>query len=118
MKKFAAVLALSAFAAGAAFAQPIANAEGNTFVVTYANGAVARYHFNADNTFMAHAPNGHISGTYEVTGGQLCLTPTGGERGCLPYAGEKNVGDTWTQTGSDGSTISVTLEAGRAHHAH
>lgn len=115
MKKFAAVLALGVFAAGAAFADPIPNAASNTFVVTYANGAQARYHFNADNTFGAHTPNGHVSGTYELAGDQLCLTPAGGERGCLPYAGDKNVGDTWTQTGSDGSEITVTLEAGRGH---
>lgn len=114
MKKFAAILAFGvALASGAAFADTMANAAGNTFVVTYANGAQARYHFNADNTFEAHAPNGHVTGTYELTGGQLCLTPAGGERGCLAYAGDKNVGDTWTQTGSDGTQISVTLEAGR-----
>jgi len=116
MKKLAAVLAFGlALSSGAAFADPIANAEGNTFVVTYANGAEARYHFNADNTFGAHTPSGHISGTYELADNQLCLTPAGGERGCLAYAGEKNVGDTWTQTGADGTTINVRLEAGRAH---
>lgn len=116
MKKFAAALAFGAvLSAGAAFADTIANAAGNTFVVTYANGAEARYHFNADNTFGAHTPNGHVSGTYELAGGQLCMIPAGGERGCLAYAGDKNVGDAWTQTGSDGSTINVRLEAGRAH---
>ncbi|MBC7770760.1 MAG: hypothetical protein H7124_18405 [Phycisphaerales bacterium] len=116
MKKFATALAFGVMlSAGAAFADPIANAEGNTFVVTYANGVQARYHFNADNTFAAQTPNGHISGTYELAGGQLCLTPAGGERGCLAYAGERNVGDTWTQAGADGTQISVTLEAGRAH---
>ncbi|HYD87084.1 MAG TPA: hypothetical protein VEA80_06400 [Vitreimonas sp.] len=120
MNKFAAMLAFGAvLSAAPAFADPIANAAGNTFVVTYANGAQARYHFNADNTFAAHTPNGHVAGTYELSGGQLCLTPAGGERACLAYAGDKNVGDTWTQTGSDGSQITVTLEAGRAApHAH
>ena len=118
MKKFAVALAFGLLSAGAAFADTIANAAENTFVVTYANGAVARYHFNADNTFGAHTPNGHVHGTYELAGGQLCLTPAGGERGCLPYAGDKNVGDTWTQTGSDGTQISVALEAGRGEHAH
>ena len=114
MKKLAATLAFGvALTAGAAFADTVANAEGNTFVVTYANGAQARYHFNADNTFAAQTPNGQVSGAYELSGGQLCLTPAGGERGCVPYAGDKNVGDTWTQTGTDGTQITVTLEAGR-----
>jgi len=114
MKKLAATLAFGvALMAGAAFADTVANAEGNTFVVTYPNGAQARYHFNADNTFAAQTPNGQVAGTYELSGGQLCLTPAGGERGCVAYAGDKNVGDTWTQTGTDGSQITVTLEAGR-----
>lgn len=114
MKKLAMALAVSAaMFAGAAFADTIANAEGNTFVVTDGSGAQARYHFNADNTFVAHTPEGEVSGVYELADGQLCLTPTGGERGCVPYAGDKNVGDTWTQPGTDGSEITVTLEAGR-----
>lgn len=118
MKKFAAMLACGVMlSAGAAFADPIANAADNTFVVTYANGAQARYHFNEDNTFGAHTPNGVVHGAWELSGGQLCLTPNGGERGCIPYAGDKNVGETWTQTGTDGSTITVTLEAGRGEHA-
>lgn len=120
MKKFAAVLALGfALSTGAAFADTMANAHNNTVIVTYANGAQARYHFNADNTFGIQAPDGsHVTGTYEVAGDQLCLTPAGGARACTPYTGDKNVGDTWTQTAADGSTISVTIEAGRAAHAH
>lgn len=121
MKKFAAMLAFGlALSTGAAFADTMANAFGNTVVVTYPNGAQARYHFNADNTFGIHAPDGsHVQGTYELAGGQLCLTPAGGERACAAYVGDKNVGDTWTQTATDGSTINVTLEAGRGGgHSH
>jgi hypothetical protein len=118
MKKFVAVLALGLFAAGTAFADTMQNAYGNTVVITYPGGAQARYHFNADSTFAAHTPNGHLSGAYEVAGDQLCLTPTGGQRACTPYVGGKNVGDTWTQTATDGSTITVTIEAGRAAHSH
>lgn len=114
MKKFAAVLAFGMALSGAAFADTLANAAGNTFVITYANGAQARYHFNADNTFAAQAPDGsHVQGAYELANGQLCLTPAGGERGCTAYVGDKNVGDSWTQTATDGSTINVRLEAGR-----
>ncbi len=115
MKKFAAMVAFGlALSTGAAFADTMANAFGNTVVVTYPNGAQARYHFNADNTFGIHAPDGsHVHGTYELADGQLCLTPAGGERACAAYVGDKNVGDTWTQRGLDGTDISVTLEAGR-----
>jgi hypothetical protein len=115
MKKLAAAFVLGAvLASGAAFADTLQNGYGNTFVVTTANGAVLRYHFNADNTFALHAPDGsHVSGTYEIANGQLCITPAGGERGCTTYVGDKNVGDTWTQTGVDGSQVTVTLQAGR-----
>lgn len=116
MKKLAAVLAFGVtIASGAAFADTMENAYGNTIVITYPNGASARYHFNADNTFGIHGSDGsHVMGTYAIEGSQICLTPNGGERACTGYVGGKNVGDTWTQTATDGSTITVTLEAGRA----
>ncbi len=122
MKKlvFAAAMVV-ALAAGPAFADTMENAYGNTIVITYANGAEARYHFNADGTFGLHTPDGqHVHGAYEVAGEQICLTPNGGERACTAYVGGKNVGDAWTQTATDGSTINVRLEAGRGegHGAH
>lgn len=115
MKRLAVVAAVAAMlAAGPVFADTMDNAYTNTIVVTYANGASSRYHFNADNTFALHTPDGqHVAGTYEVTGDQICLTPAGGQRACAPLAAGKNVGDTWTQTATDGSQITVTLEAGR-----
>lgn len=117
MKKLAAVLVFGAALSGAAFANTMANSYENTVVVTYANGAQARYHFNADNTFGVHTPDGqHVHGTYEVAGDQICLTPQGAERTCTQFVDGKNVGDTWTQTGTDGSTITITIEAGREGH--
>ena len=115
MKKFVATLAFgAALMTGAAFADTMQNAHGNTIVITYPNGASAHYLFNADNTFEIHAPDGsHVSGTYQVADGQICLTPAGGQAACTAYVGDKNVGDTWTQTASDGSQITVTLQAGR-----
>jgi hypothetical protein len=54
-----------------------------------------------------------MAGTYTVTDGQLCMnSPTGGAPACTTVEADKNVGDTWTQTGADGSQITVTLEAG------
>lgn len=115
MKKFAVILAaMVALGAGAAFADTISNAYGNTIVVTYPNGAVARYFFNADNTFTATVPDGStINGAFEEVGGQICLTPAGGQRECTVVESGKNVGDTWTQSGADGSSIGVAITAGR-----
>ena len=59
-------------------------------------------------------PDGHtVPGTYTVGNGQICLTPTGGQQACTEYVGEKNVGDTWTQSATNGSTVTITLQAGR-----
>jgi hypothetical protein len=115
MKQLAALAAAAALLAAApAFADTMQNGVGNTFVVTNAEGATVHYQFSADGGFTATTPDGQqvAAGTYEVTNGQLCITPTGGERGCTAYVGDKNVGDTWTQNGTDGAPITVTLQAG------
>jgi hypothetical protein len=116
MKKLAVTLAFAAAMATApAYAQQMANAEGNTFVVTEANGVAVRYHFNNDGTWDAIGPDGSTAnGTYSINGAQICLTPAGAAQpGCTEYHGDKNVGDTWTQLGTDGAQITVSLVAGR-----
>lgn len=121
MKKFVAALALGvAMIATPAMADTIENSYGNTIIVTYGNGSQAQYHFNADGTFTGVAPGGsHMAGRYTVEGGQLCLIPpSGAAPQCTSVTAGKNVGDTWTQTATDGSQISVELRAGREEHGH
>lgn len=116
MKKLVAALALgAAMMAGPAAADTMQNTYGNTIVVTYPNGSQALYHFNADGTFSGVAPGGsQMAGTYTTEGEQLCLiVPSAEAPACTSVAADKNVGDTWTQTGADGSQISVELRAGR-----
>ncbi len=114
MKKFIAALAFGLAFAGVAQAQSIDNAFGNTVVVTLQNGASLRYHFNADRTFTLFAPdNTSQSGTWEITGNQLCLTSEAMGRTCSALEGDRQVGDTWTSTGGDGSTVTLTLQRGR-----
>jgi hypothetical protein len=116
MKKFVATLALGiAMIAAPALADTMQNTYGNTIVVTYPNGAQATYQFNADGTFTGTAPGGsQMAGTFTVEGEQLCLAPPNGQPPqCTSVATDKNIGDTWTQTGTDGSQISVELRAGR-----
>jgi hypothetical protein len=116
MKKLAAVLALGvALIAAPAFADTMQNTYGNTIVVTYANGGQALFFFNEDGSFTGTAPGGsQMAGRYTVEGDQLCLiSPSGEPPSCTTVAGDKNVGDTWTQLGADGSEISVELRAGR-----
>ncbi|ANP46726.1 hypothetical protein [Candidatus Viadribacter manganicus] len=110
---FMLVFALSACAT-AGSPDTIENSYGNTLVATLASGAQARYYFNPDGTYSVVLPSGVVvSGVFEVDGDQICRTPAGGTRACAHYVDGKSVGDTWTQTASDGSTYSVTLRAGR-----
>ncbi|MBL8546971.1 MAG: hypothetical protein JNL81_10940 [Hyphomonadaceae bacterium] len=121
MKTFIAAIAVgAAMFAAPAFADTMQNTYGNTIVVTYASGAVAHYHFNADGTFSGVAPGGsHMAGRYTAEGDQLCLIPPSGQAPqCTQIQTDKNIGDTWTQLGADGSQITVELRAGREEHAH
>jgi uncharacterized lipoprotein NlpE involved in copper resistance len=114
MKKFIAALAFGLAFAGAAHAQSIDTAFGNTVVVTLSNGAAIRYHFNADNTFTMIAPDGASqAGTWAINGDQLCLTSEAMGQSCSTLEGEHAVGDTWSATGADGSPVTITLRPGR-----
>lgn len=116
MKKLAALVALGALLCAApAFAQStMQNTFGNTIVVTSASGSETRYFFNEDGTFTGLAPGGsQMAGRWRAEGDQLCLIAPNGRESCTTVAGDKNVGDTWQQTGGDGSEITVTLQAGR-----
>jgi len=115
MKKLLTALAIGAvFTASAAFADTIQNGFGNTFVVTSASGAEARYYFNEDGTFTGLAPGGsQMAGRWTVEGDQLCMIPPSGQQACTQVVSGKSVGDTWEQLGTDGSPITVTLVEGR-----
>lgn len=115
MKTLAAVLALGAMlVSGVAYAGTMDNTYGNTIVVTSASGAETRYYFNADGTFTGTAPGGsQMAGRWTVEGDQLCLVPPSGQQLCTTVAADKNVGDSWEQLASDGSPITVRLDAGR-----
>lgn len=114
MMRLAAVVAIGALlCAPAALADTIENGYGNTFIVT-AGDTVVRYHFNADGTFAATAPDGSVqSGRYEIANSQICFLGPNDARSCAPLVSGKNVGDTWEQLDANGNQISITLEAGR-----
>ncbi len=118
MLKFAAAfIAGACVLAGGATAQTdtMQTAYANTVVVTEPSGSVLRYHFNADHSFDVVMPDGRdVPGTYEIANGQICLTYAGRTAAeCTEHVTGKNVGDTWTQRGSDGNQITVSLQAGR-----
>jgi hypothetical protein len=113
----AAVLALGI--SGAALADPMASAYGNTVSITYPNGAVAKMHIDADGTYMTTAPDGATAkGSWKIEGGNTCFTqtepapPASMGANCSPTA-DKKVGDSWTAPGPNGSTLTVSIVAGR-----
>lgn len=118
MKKIlgAALMSAALVFAGNAWAltDTIEAAVGNTVNVSDGEGnLLASYRLASDGTFTVTAADGTTTpGTWEETGGQICLTPTGGEASCSDIDEGHGVGDTWTATGADGSTISLTIVAG------
>jgi hypothetical protein len=115
MKRLIAACMLGAvLSAGAAFADTMDSSYGNTIQVTTGSGAVVRYFFEPDGSFTAVTQdNQQMAGRWELADGQICLLAPSGQRNCAEFVPGKNVGDTWEQTGTDGSTISVSLVAGR-----
>lgn len=109
----AGVMGVALFA-GAAMADTLNNAFGNTLTTTGADGATVRWFFNADSTYAMATPDGaSVSGTWTREGDNLCVTPTGGGAAqCAPIVDGKAVGDTWTVETGNGS-VTVSLVAGR-----
>lgn len=113
----AAVMALGI--SGAAMADPMASAYGNTVTITYPNGAVVKMFIDAGGTYTTKAPDGAMmKGTWKIEGGNTCFAqtdpapPAGMAANCSPTA-DKKVGETWTAPGPNGSTLSVAIAAGR-----
>jgi hypothetical protein len=114
-KMWAACVFAAVLSTGAAFADTMNAAFDNTIVITYPSGGTSRYHFNRDGTFTATVPSGaQMRGRWEVAGAELCFIAPSGDRSCSPFVADKNVGDTWEQRATDGTSVRVTLEAGRS----
>jgi hypothetical protein len=113
-KAILAAMATFAVCAAPAFADGTTDAyNANTVVATGANGAVLKFHFNADGGYVMKAGDQAVPGRWAVEGAQFCLTPQGGEKSCSAHAPNRKIGDTWSVTGADGVQYSVTLTAGR-----
>lgn len=113
MKKLL-VVAAFALVPGAASADTIGNAVGNTVVAQLPDGSTSEIRLRADGTFTRTLPSGaSVEGTWTNGGGIYCETPSGGEQTCPPIPAGKGVGDTWTQTDPDGVTVTISIVAGQ-----
>ncbi len=94
---------------------------GNTIAVN-TPGGVIKVQLHADGAYQTLGPNGPIGGgTWsEDANGGLCYNqstpaPAPGQPNpfCVPGMSGKKVGDTWTQSGQDGSSISLSVVGGQ-----
>ncbi len=106
----------------AAHADPLSGLYGNTATSTGPNGKTTVYFFNPDGTFENHFSNGQvIKGTFTWKDAQTaCFTvtdppPVKGESStnCRAFTVAHHVGDTWTETDSDGVPYKNAIKAGR-----
>ena len=107
---------------GAANADPFAAAYGNTVTNTSPDGKKSVTYVNADKTWEQHLPNGTVyKGTYAWKDDtHACFTLTdpapkdaSQATNCDEIKGDHKVGDTWTETGQDGQTYTMSITAGR-----
>ena len=101
---------------------PLAGLYGNTATSTSPNGKTTLYYFNPDGTFANRFPSGRmIRGAYAWKDATtLCFTvtdppPAKGETdtNCRPFTVAHRVGDTWTETDSEGVKYTNSVKAGR-----
>lgn len=112
---FAGAAALALLAAPAALADDIgAGYLGNTVVVSYDDGREVSWFFESDGTFTN---SDGLTGSYTVDGVTLCFsaeTDAGTAEFCTEsYNPDAAAGDSWTDTGDDGTTFGVRIDAGR-----
>jgi hypothetical protein len=122
MKSLILGLAAAAIVAPAALADPLAGLYGNTATSTAPNGKTTLYFFNADGTFENRFASGRsIKGTFKWKDAQTaCFTvidpaPAKGEdaTNCKAFPVAHHIGDTWTETDSEGVVYQNAVKAGR-----
>ncbi len=112
--------ALAILSVAQAAQDPLANYYGNTFHVFPPGGGKAAHYiyFNRDHTFETFRPDGHYSGTFKITGSELCMSAVMlGEHQsstrCVDIDGSRKPGDSWSAKTPVGVTH-FRLDAGRA----
>jgi len=116
MKKILSVLAAASVLTfgGAAYADNLMDDTfGNTVTIADAEGNVlVSYFFNEDGTFsMAGADGSSVEGTWTLDGDNMCFTA--GEQESCQEIDDRAVGESWTETQEDGSSITISIVEGR-----
>jgi hypothetical protein len=122
MNRFVVAAAAFLMSAGVAHADPFAGMYGNTVTITGPDGSKSTAYVNADMTWEQHTANGAVmKGTYAwKDAGTVCFTltdpaPKAGDAApnCSPVPAAHKAGDTWTETGPKGETMTYSVTVGR-----
>ena len=112
---FLAAVAAGAALATGAVAQDMSSFVGNTVMITYPGGAVAKLHLKAGGTYELLLPDGTVGGgTWAIEGDQFCTTrttPAAMPKQCRANAA-RAVGDKWEEDSPQGK-VSYELVAGQ-----
>ena len=117
---FPAALAALLAVATAAEADHFAGVYGNTVTQVMANGVKIVIYINEDKTWERHIGNTIVKGTYAWKDDtHVCFTadPAPKDPGmgsnCFEVKDDRKAGDTWTDTAPDGSSVAMSITAGR-----
>ncbi len=116
-----AMVATVAISSAAQAADPVAVGYGNTVTQTMADGTKIVIYVNPDHTWQQMIGDKTIKGTYVVKDDtHVCFTVTdpapadpAKATNCNEIKGDHKVGDTWTETGPNGATMTMSITAGR-----
>ncbi|MCE9520859.1 MAG: hypothetical protein K8S25_00325 [Alphaproteobacteria bacterium] len=118
---FAALVA--AGLSGAALADTMAEAIGNTVLATNAKGETTKLWFKADGTYTFETAKGEKgSGKWAIKEGKYCNTPdlpatapagtAAPKETCDVYEANHKAGDKWAQKNASGETFNIEIKKG------
>jgi len=95
-----------------AMAAPMDATFGNTVNVAAPDGTIVlSYRYYDNGTVGVTSSEGSVTGTWVLTGTDLCLTVMEQES-CFDVSEERGVGDSWTTTDEDGVEYTITIDEG------
>ncbi len=102
--------------AAPAFAETMDATFGNTVTVALPDGAVDRYFFEPDGSFVERSHDGQTyTGRWVRRGGQVCLSLADrADEDCAPFPLDKRVGDSWAMEKSGGASLAISIVRGRS----
>lgn len=80
---------------------------GSTVVYSYAGGASVAAYYAADGTYTTDSAG---SGSWSMSGDELCIKTDDGKSGCTTLADGKGKGDTWQGVDAFGNPVTISIQ--------